>query len=95
MRIETVLKDSFVVVGKEGSTSDGDGFIQRLWSEANAHLGKSRTWSKKMETGIRLAFGERCLTRHIPLCRGRTTSKKAFILRERNVWMMHRLPPGG
>ena len=30
MKIEKVYKDSFVVIGKEGSTRDGDGFVQRL-----------------------------------------------------------------
>ena len=38
MKIEEVYKDSFVVIGKEGSTQDGDGFIQRLWQEANSHF---------------------------------------------------------
>lgn len=28
-----VIKEKFVVIGKEGSTSDGDGFIQKLWED--------------------------------------------------------------
>ena len=38
MRIEKVSKDSFVVIGKEGSTLDGNVFIQRLWQDANTHF---------------------------------------------------------
>ena len=38
MIIESISKDAFTVIGKEGSTLDGDGFIQRLWQEANAHF---------------------------------------------------------
>ena len=38
MKIEKVTKDSFVVIGKEGSTRDGDGFIRRLWEDASAHF---------------------------------------------------------
>ena len=30
MNIEKVTKGSFTVIGKEGSTLDGEGFIQRL-----------------------------------------------------------------
>lgn len=38
MKIEKIRKDSFTVIGKEGSTRDGEGFIQRLWQDANAHF---------------------------------------------------------
>ncbi len=38
MQIEEIRKASFAVIGKEGSTSDGDGFIPRLWEDANAHF---------------------------------------------------------
>ncbi len=36
--MKTVTKKSFSVIGKQGSTQEGDGFIQRLWQEANAHF---------------------------------------------------------
>lgn len=26
------------VIGREGSTEEGEGFVQRLWTEANAHF---------------------------------------------------------
>ena len=38
MRIERMIKESFAVIGKEGSTSDGTGFIQALWNDANGHF---------------------------------------------------------
>ena len=38
MKIEKCVKESFVVIGKAGSTLDGDGFIQRLWADANSHF---------------------------------------------------------
>ena len=38
LKIGTMVKESFSVIGKEGSTLDGDGFIQRLWEDANAHF---------------------------------------------------------
>ena len=38
MKTEILTKGSFAVIGKEGSTLDGEGFIQKLWAEANAHF---------------------------------------------------------
>ena len=40
MKIDKCKKASFVVIGKEGSTSDGEGFIQKLWDDANSHFGE-------------------------------------------------------
>ena len=51
MRIEKVSKDSFVVIGKEGSTRDGDGFIQRLWQDANTHFDEIADLAKRDESG--------------------------------------------
>ena len=34
-----IEKPSFCVIGKEGSTAQGFGFIQRLWEDANGHFG--------------------------------------------------------
>ena len=39
MKAEKCIKESFVVIGKEGSTLDGEGFIQSLWMDANSHFG--------------------------------------------------------
>lgn len=38
MEITKVKKDAFAVIGKEGSTREGDGWIARLWEEANTHF---------------------------------------------------------
>ena len=46
MKIEKYMKGSFAVIGKEGSTLDGPGFIQRLWDDANAHFGEIQPLAK-------------------------------------------------
>ena len=51
MKIETCTKGAFSVVGKEGSTLDGPGFIQKLWAEANAHFSEVQPLAKKDGTG--------------------------------------------
>ena len=51
MKIETCKKESFVVIGKEGATTDGAGFIQKLWDEANSHFGEIAHLAKKDEDG--------------------------------------------
>ncbi|MBR5405771.1 MAG: GyrI-like domain-containing protein [Oscillospiraceae bacterium] len=38
MKVERTKKASFTVIGREGSTAEGAGFVQRLWQEANAHF---------------------------------------------------------
>jgi len=40
MNIDKVTKVSFCVIGIEGTTDDGEGFVQRLWAEANARFGE-------------------------------------------------------
>ena len=51
MKFETYTKQSFAVVGKEGSTEDGAGFVQRLWADANAHFAEVAALAKKDENG--------------------------------------------
>lgn len=51
MKIETCKKESFVVIGKEGSTSEGAGFIQRLWDDANSHFEEIQHLVKKDADG--------------------------------------------
>lgn len=51
MKIEKCLKKSFAVIGKEGSTSDGEGFIKRLWDNANSHFEEIRHLAKVDENG--------------------------------------------
>ena len=46
VQMEKWEKASFSVVGKEGSTKDGEGFIQRLWDDANAHYSEVQPLAK-------------------------------------------------
>jgi hypothetical protein len=49
MRIETCIKESFAVIGREGSTEDGAGFVQRLWADANSRFAEVAALAKKDE----------------------------------------------
>lgn len=51
MEWKTVQKGSFAVIGKLGGTKDGEGFIQRLWQEANAHFSEVAALAKSGERG--------------------------------------------
>ena len=46
-----VIKEKFVVIGKEGSTLDGEGFIQKLWDDANSHFSEVVHLAKKDTNG--------------------------------------------
>ena len=56
MNVETMTKPSFSVIGKEGSTADGPGFVQRLWAQANAHFDEVAHFAKRDENGVPLGF---------------------------------------
>ena len=45
------IKRSFVVIGKEGSTFDGEGFIPKLWNDANGHFCEIAHLAKKDAKG--------------------------------------------
>ena len=51
MKISKCVKEAFVVIGKEGSTLDGPGFIQQLWSDATSHFREIQPLAKKNENG--------------------------------------------
>ena len=51
MNIEIISKASFAVIGKEGSTEDGAGFVQRLWVDANSHFSEVAPLAKKDDNG--------------------------------------------
>lgn len=51
MKIEKRIKPLFSVIGKEGSALDGQGFIQKLWEDANTHFGEVQPLAKKDESG--------------------------------------------
>ncbi len=56
MMIDEIVKESFVVIGKEGSTLQGTGFIQTLWGEANAHFNEIKHLASKDQSGNILAM---------------------------------------
>lgn len=51
MSFEHIIKPSFTVIGREGSTADGPDFIQRLWAYANRHFDEVAPLAKKNENG--------------------------------------------
>lgn len=51
MNMEKCMKEAFAVIGKEGSTEDGPGFVQSLWAKANAHFAEVAHLAKKDENG--------------------------------------------
>ncbi len=51
MNVERRVKPAFAVIGREGSTLDGPGFVQRLWDEANAHFSEIQPLVKRDEAG--------------------------------------------
>lgn len=56
MEVNTCVKDSFSVIGKEGSTLDGEGFIQGLWQNADSHFNEIVHLAKKDEAGTILGI---------------------------------------
>ena len=51
MKIKTCIKDPFSVIGKEGSTDNGQGFIKMLWADANGHFEEIEQLAKRDENG--------------------------------------------
>lgn len=51
MKMEKRIKPSFSIIGKEGSTLDGQEFIQKLWEDANAHFSEVQPLAQKDENG--------------------------------------------
>ncbi|MDR2514728.1 MAG: GyrI-like domain-containing protein [Christensenellaceae bacterium] len=49
-------KAAFEVIGKLGKTSEGEGFVQRLWAEASAHYAQVSALAKLDEQGRPLGF---------------------------------------
>lgn len=49
--VETLRKDAFCVIGKQGSTNDGPDFIQKLWQDANGHFAEVEHLAKRDEKG--------------------------------------------
>ena len=85
-----VIKKSFVVIGKEGSTLDGEGFIQKLWDDANSHFGEVAHLAKKDANGALWEYGGLCLIFLAHLNRGKMALAKACIWQEWNVLIMQK-----
>ncbi|MCY6960106.1 GyrI-like domain-containing protein [Clostridium brassicae] len=51
MEIKKCIKTSFSVIGKEGSTDDGNNFVKNLWENANNHFDEIEFLAKKDEEG--------------------------------------------
>lgn len=47
MKIEKCTKKSFVVIGKMGSTEDGEGFIQKLWKNTTSQFSEIEHLAKR------------------------------------------------
>lgn len=47
MKIGKCVKEAFTVIGKEGSTLEGENFIQKLWDDANAHFEEVQHLAKR------------------------------------------------
>ncbi|HHV30894.1 MAG: GyrI-like domain-containing protein [Ruminococcaceae bacterium] len=52
MKVERCMKQAFAIIGKEGSTQEGDGFIQRLWKEANSHFHEVAELAQRDSNGM-------------------------------------------
>lgn len=51
MDFKKCVMQSFVVIGKEGSTESGEGFIQALWADANGHFDEVAPLAKTDDQG--------------------------------------------
>lgn len=56
MAVLKVMKPRFTVIGIEGSTDDGDRFIERLWSEANSRFSEIEPLCKRDSGGAFAGF---------------------------------------
>ena len=51
MKHERCILPAVTVIGREGSSKDGPGFVQKLWKEANAHYPEIAHLTLKAESG--------------------------------------------
>lgn len=51
MEISKCIKETFSVIGKEGSTIDGGNFIEALWNDANSNFDEISSLAKKDDEG--------------------------------------------
>lgn len=51
MEIKRCIRECFSVIGKDGSTNAGEGFIKRLWEEANGSFQEVSHLAKRDDNG--------------------------------------------
>ena len=51
MTMEKITVNAFCVIGLIGSTNDGEGFVAKLWQQANSRFGEVAAIAKKKEDG--------------------------------------------
>lgn len=56
MKLEKCKKESFVVIGKEGSTLEGNRFILNLWNDFSDHFSEIEHLAKRDDEGNLLGF---------------------------------------
>ncbi len=56
MDINKCIKNSFSVIGREGSTNDSVDFIAKLWQDAEAHFTQADACVKKDENGMPVGY---------------------------------------
>ena len=49
--MDIIVKESFAVIGMEGSTADGAGFIAALWDKANSRFGEVEALAARDDSG--------------------------------------------
>ncbi len=49
--MERMIQPAFSVIGREGSTQDGEGFVMRLWQQANQHFSEAAHLAKRDANG--------------------------------------------
>ncbi len=81
MKIEKCQKESFVVIGKEGATTDGPVLFKSYGTMQIPILEKFSIWQRKMKMEISVEYGARCLISPGHSSLGKI-SVKGFILRE-------------
>ena len=56
MGVSRIVKQRFTVIGIEGSTNDGSGFIEKLWNEANSRFAEIMDLCKRDNNGDFVGF---------------------------------------
>ena len=86
MEIKRCRKESFSVIGKEGSTRDGAGFVKKLWDEANGHFKEISHLAQKDENGVAAGIWGAMTDFSRTFQPWERISPKDFILPEWKLW---------